>query len=72
MILSHYKSEQTAEPGGLWKAKQAARFLAISERHLWTLTQRGEVPAIRLGDCVRYDPADLRALIANCKQGQLK
>lgn len=55
--------------GSLWRAKEAASYLAISERHLWTLTQRGEIPAVRLGDkCVRYDLADLRAVIDARKQ----
>lgn len=56
------------QPLGLWKARQAAKFLVISERHLWTLTQRGEIPVVRLGASLRYDPADLRALIAARKQ----
>ena len=55
-------TKQTERPR-LWKAREAAEFLAISERHLWSMTQRGEIPCVRLGECVRYDPADLRAMI---------
>jgi excisionase family DNA binding protein len=47
----------------LLTAAEAAEALAISERNLWGLTDRGEIPVVRLGRCVRYDPADLRAFI---------
>jgi len=53
---------------GLWKNREAARFLAISERTLWSLTQRGEIPCVRIGRAVRYDPADLREWIAARKR----
>lgn len=36
-------------------AEQAAAYLQISPRHLWTLTQRGEIPRIKMGRIVRYD-----------------
>lgn len=38
-------------------AKEAARRLAICERKLWTLTNRRQIPAIRIGKSVRY-PVD--------------
>lgn len=41
----------------------AAQTLSISPRTLWGLTQAGEIPCIRIGRAVRYDPADLRAWI---------
>lgn len=47
----------------LLTAPQAAKALAISARTLWTLTARGEVPAIRIGRSVRYAPNDLRLWI---------
>lgn len=37
----------------------AARALAISARTLWGLTARGELPVVRIGRSVRYDPRDL-------------
>jgi len=39
--------------------REAAQALAISERHLWSLTKAGVVPAVRLGRAVRYRPAAL-------------
>lgn len=48
--------------------KEAAALLSISERTLWTLTNNGEIPAVRIGRSVRYDPADLAAWIEQQKQ----
>jgi excisionase family DNA binding protein len=47
--------------------REAARALAISERSLWGLTQRGLLACVRLGRSVRYDLADLRAFITTQK-----
>jgi excisionase family DNA binding protein len=44
-------------------AREAARLLAVSERTLWGLTRRGEVPCVRIGRAVRYDPRDLAAYV---------
>jgi excisionase family DNA binding protein len=43
--------------------RQAAKALNVCERTLWTLTKRGQVPAVRIGWSVRYNPADLRCWI---------
>ncbi len=52
----------------LINAREAARLLSISGRTLWTLTNTGELPCVRIGRAVRYDVADLQAWIASCKQ----
>ena len=49
--------------------RDAAKALSISERTLWSLTQRGDVPVVRLGRSVRYDPRDLTAFIDRMKAG---
>ena len=43
--------------------KQAAALLGISTRKLWTLSNTGEIPAVRFGRCVRFRPEDLEAFI---------
>ncbi|NQU26015.1 MAG: helix-turn-helix domain-containing protein [Candidatus Nealsonbacteria bacterium] len=54
----------------LLTAKQAAEILAVSPRTLWSITQpRGELPCVRIGRAVRYDPADLRDWIEKKKGG---
>jgi excisionase family DNA binding protein len=40
--------------------KEAASALSISPRKLWELRNRGEVPHVRFGRSVRYDPDDLK------------
>jgi excisionase family DNA binding protein len=56
----------TVEPL-LLKPADAAKALAVCARHLRTLTARGEIPAVKTGRAVRYDPADLRAWIERKK-----
>ena len=52
---------------GLLRSDEAARLLAISPRKLWTLADDGEIPVVRIGRSVRYDPADLRDYIERQK-----
>ena len=61
------RSEQAIEPM-LLTAREAATALTISERFLYTMTQRGDIRAVRLGRAVRYDPKDLRAWIEKAKE----
>ena len=44
--------------------RDTARALAISERTLCALTQRGDIPVVRIGRSVRYDPRDLNEWLA--------
>jgi len=46
------------------RPKEAARALGISERLLWSLTNRGEVPHLRMGRAVVYPIAALEAWLA--------
>ena len=48
----------------LMTVQQAATYLAISERHLWTITQAGGLRSIKLGRSVRYDSIELDRYIA--------
>jgi excisionase family DNA binding protein len=62
-----------AEPGGrepadppaaLLTPKQAAKLLGICDKSLWNATNRGEIPSVKIGRSVRYDPRDLSRWIA--------
>lgn len=55
----------------LLTAKCAAKALSISERKLWSLTNCGDVPSVRIGRSVRYDPLDLREWISRNKTGRV-
>lgn len=39
----------------LLTARETAKRLAISERHLHSLTRSGQLPCVRVGSCVRYN-----------------
>jgi excisionase family DNA binding protein len=54
-------------PKLLLTPREAAKALSLCEKTLWTLTRRGELPAVRIGRAVRYDLADLRAFIDAAK-----
>ena len=47
------------------RPKQAAMALGISERLLWSLTNRGEIPHVRLGKAVVYPVTQLREWLDN-------
>jgi excisionase family DNA binding protein len=51
----------------LLRPKEAAKSLAISERTLWELTNQGDLPCVRIGRSVRYDPVDLASWIQRQK-----
>ena len=54
----------------LFKPSDAAEALSISPRKLWAMTNSGEIPSVRFGRSVRYDPADLREWIDSQKGGR--
>jgi excisionase family DNA binding protein len=47
----------------LLKPREAAKALSICEKTLWSLTDRGELSAVRIGRSVRYSVSDLQAFI---------
>ena len=53
----------------LLTARETAAALCISERTLWGLTARGEIPSVRIGRSVRYHVADLQQWIEEHKGG---
>jgi predicted DNA-binding transcriptional regulator AlpA len=48
----------------LISAVQAAKELGISPRNLWTQTQSGTIPSIKLGRRVMYSPSSLMDWVA--------
>ena len=62
--VSNARSDETP---GLLRSDEAARLLAISPRKLWTLTDEGQIPVVRIDRSVRYDPANLQDCIERQK-----
>lgn len=44
-------------------ARQAAAILSISERKLWTLANRGDIPRLKIDRAVRYAIDDLQDFV---------
>ena len=59
----------TIDADQLLTARQAAAQLAISTRKLWEMSNKGDIPLIRIGRAVRYAPDDIAAYIANHRSG---
>jgi excisionase family DNA binding protein len=53
----------------LLRPRDAAAALSISPRKLWAMTNAGEIPCVRFGKSLRYDPTDLREWIDSQKGG---
>lgn len=45
----------------LWNAEDVAGFLSVSRSMVYKLEQAGELPCVRIGARVRFDPAVVRA-----------
>jgi hypothetical protein len=74
------KGEESAEAGGTMgsgasgprlalRPRDAARALGIGERLLWTLTNQGVIPHVRLGRAVVYPVDLLREFLARQARG---
>jgi excisionase family DNA binding protein len=57
-----YVDESQPEPM-LVTAKHAAHLICISERHLYSLTQRGELKAVRIGRKKLYRMVDIQRFV---------
>ena len=57
----------------LLTTRQAAAYIGVCDRTMWTLGNSGQIPTVRFGaghrQSVRFDQRDLDAWIESCKQG---
>lgn len=51
---------------------QAMEALSISRTKLWELTNRGDIPTVRIGRAIRFDPVDLKRWIDRNKTKPVK
>jgi excisionase family DNA binding protein len=63
------KDNSPTRGGALLKPPEAAKYLAISERKLWSLKQSREIAHVRSGRLVRYALHDLDRWIEEHKEG---
>lgn len=52
----------------LLSPREAAKALSICEKTLWTITQKGEIPVIKIGRLVRYPLEGLKTWIESKSQ----
>jgi excisionase family DNA binding protein len=45
----------------LWNSEDVALYLKVSRSMVYKLGQTGELPCLRVGACLRFDPAVVRA-----------
>ncbi len=46
---------------GLWDATDVARYLKMSKSWVYHASERGELPHVRIGASLRFDPSAIRA-----------
>lgn len=69
-MTRHTNTCTLGDPAFLLTRNTAARYLAISVRTLFTLTQAKKIPCVRITDrCVRYRREDLDAYVATRLRG---
>ena len=44
----------------LWTSEEVARYLKVSRSMVYKLGQTGELPSLRVGACLRFDPTVVR------------
>ena len=57
---------------GLLKTREAAKWLAVSDRTLFSLKATGEIPHVRIGRSVRYAVDDLQKWISKKTEGSVR
>lgn len=53
----------------LWVVRDVAKLMKLSERTVFTLTQEGVIPCIRLGRSVRYRPDAVMEALRKLESG---
>ena len=68
-----YRGEHDAKPEAvkdrLLGAAEAARYLYISPRKLWQLSNTGQLSRVKIDGCVRYTLNDLESFVRSRKEG---
>ena len=68
----HASKNDNPVPTLALRPKDAARALGIGERLLWEMTNRGEIPHLRLNRAVLYPVAELERWLAQQARGVKK
>jgi excisionase family DNA binding protein len=55
----------------LLSVRELAGFLGVSPRMVQHLAKRGDLPCVKIGRCLRFEMADVRAFIEKQKTGKV-
>lgn len=64
MVLPNLEKSPQPDWRLLVSAREAAKMLSVSQRHLWQMSAKGELPRVMVGARVCYSIESLRAWIA--------
>jgi excisionase family DNA binding protein len=53
----------------LWTVRRAAQYLGLHEKTVYDMVARGELPVIRVGRSLRFDPRDMTRWVSARKEG---
>jgi excisionase family DNA binding protein len=65
-MSTHTKSVSSPTPRipePLLTVADAARYLTVSRRQIYLLVERGDLPYVRVGERIRFIPAELRGYL---------
>ena len=62
-------TDPTLVPDELWLARDVATFMKLSVRTIYTFTQDGTIPCVRIGRSVRYRPAAVMEALRKLEGG---
>lgn len=66
-MLAFKKEDEEQMKPLLINGRTAARMLGVSERTLWSLTDEGKLPCVRIRRSVRYAVSDLEIFVDKAK-----
>lgn len=63
MRRSTMDTDNLEQEEGLWDANDVARFLKASRSWVYQRAQAGQLPCVKIGGLLRFEPAEIRAFI---------
>jgi len=61
--------EHSTEDWELWTWREVARALKVSRSWVYAKAERGELPSLRVGGLLRFDPTEVRRFVTSGPTG---
>jgi excisionase family DNA binding protein len=59
----------STEDWELWTWREVARALKVSRSWVYAKAERGELPSLRVGGLLRFDPSEIRRFVTSSPTG---